>query len=488
MSITASALDIPEVPYSINEAGVHPTIQNIPRFVVWDPLDLNPKTGKPTKQPLQTNGRLASTTDAKTWCTYQEAIAVRQYRLGWVGNDYSIAENERLSWETGQVLIDLDDCILPNGELTEWSQKIVAFFTRLGALIERSPSGNGFHIFCRGKAIRTGKKNIDDAKRELGPDSKEKIEIYDHTSPRYFTITGHILSAGNPEAEGQEGLDWLFDEFGWADEELEKYSQPYADIERAPVESIDLIELEDLLSRTPSDDNWDWILMGYALKGAAKNAKQNPEFWDQKFFEIWDTWSATSHKYVPGECARRWWRKDFVNSRSGISTVYRIANKYGNKRKSKYMEAQSNINWQDPEPLIDELLPVPPLMSEMLPEPYRMYVIDESERMSCPPEFVAAALLTITGSLIGTACGIKPKRFDDWLEVPNLWGGIVATPGQLKSPAIEAPGKFLSELEKTANQANELAMQQHLAEYKAYDAQEKALLDQMKTIAKETLS
>lgn len=346
--------DIPETvlePYAVNIDGVHKTIQGIPRWVVWDPLELHTEgenKGKPTKRPLQTNGDPASTTDASTWCTFQEVIAATQYRPGLVLNNYSVSREERLTGASGRVGIDADHCILPNGQVTEWGQRVLAMATKVGALIETSVSGTGFHILCRGKAIKTGKKNIDPALQEQGPNSKEKIEIYDHTSPRYFTITGQVLGNGDPDAAGEELIDFIFDQF-FADDELADHCKSFkfngSAIERTPVELIDLEEIKTLLAGTPADDNPEWIWMGYALKGAAMAARENQEFWDQKFFEIWDTWSAKSEKYIPevdlnglriqSECARRWKRSDFLNSRSGISTVYRIAEKYGNKRKRK---------------------------------------------------------------------------------------------------------------------------------------------------------
>ena len=39
------------------------------------------------------------------------------------------------------------------------------------------------------------------------------------------------------------------------------------------------------------------------------------------------------------------------------------------------------------------------------------------------------------GSVIGCKVGIRPKKEDDWLEVANLWGMLVARPGFMKTPA-----------------------------------------------------
>jgi putative DNA primase/helicase len=50
------------------------------------------------------------------------------------------------------------------------------------------------------------------------------------------------------------------------------------------------------------------------------------------------------------------------------------------------------------------------------------------------------------GAVVGRSVGIHPKRRDDWLVVPNLWGGIVGRPGLMKSAAISEATKPLSRL------------------------------------------
>jgi hypothetical protein len=91
---------------------------------------------------------------------------------------------------------------------------------------------------------------------------------------------------------------------------------------------------------------------------------------------------------------------------------------------------------------------------------------DIAELMQCPPDFLAVAVITILGSLVGRKIGIKPKQFDDWLVVPNFWGCVVGRPGLMKSPALEkalvplrrlvaeADKKFAAEMEE--NEVNAL--------------------------------
>ena len=48
----------------------------------------------------------------------------------------------------------------------------------------------------------------------------------------------------------------------------------------------------------------------------------------------------------------------------------------------------------------------------LLPDALRAWIMDEAERMPCPPDFIAAAALVALGSIIGARCAIKPKGRD----------------------------------------------------------------------------
>jgi len=106
--------------------------------------------------------------------------------------------------------------------------------------------------------------------------------------------------------------------------------------------------------------------------------------------------------------------------------------------------------WPEPFPLPDGLPPVKTLNPVMIPAPLRGWLMDISDRMQIPPDFSTAAAIVVLGSIIGRGCGIYPKRHDDWLVVPNLWGAVVGRPSLMKSPAISEAQKHLSRLETEA--------------------------------------
>jgi putative DNA primase/helicase len=70
---------------------------------------------------------------------------------------------------------------------------------------------------------------------------------------------------------------------------------------------------------------------------------------------------------------------------------------------------------------------------------------------------VAVPVLVSLGALVGRTVGIHPKRYDDWLEVPNFWGAVVMRPGLLKTPAIAEATRFLKDLARQAREEYEVA-------------------------------
>src|SRR5580704_9026265 len=81
--------------------------------------------------------------------------------------------------------------------------------------------------------------------------------------------------------------------------------------------------------------------------------------------------------------------------------------------------------------------------------------------MQCPPDFVAVGVMIAIGSVIGRKIGIRPKRCDDRLVVPNLWRFIVGRPGLMQTPAFEQTLLPLRRLVAEALDKHEAAKQEH---------------------------
>ena len=140
--------------------------------------------------------------------------------------------------------------------------------------------------------------------------------------------------------------------------------------------------------------------------------------------------------------------------------------------------------WPEPELIRNELLPVAPIHEEMIPEPLRPWLVDVAQRMQCPVDFVATAAIVLVSSIVGTACGIRPKQLDDWLVVPNLWGGVVARPSMLKSPAIAEGLRPLARLEAAAKDKFENGSREREADFASFKAKREAIKQDMVQAAK----
>ncbi|MCA9125097.1 MAG: DUF3987 domain-containing protein [Planctomycetales bacterium] len=119
--------------------------------------------------------------------------------------------------------------------------------------------------------------------------------------------------------------------------------------------------------------------------------------------------------------------------------------------------------WPEPKPLPEILPPVAPIDPTMLPDAVRPFVEDVAERMQCPIDFPAIAMMIVLAGVVGRKVAVRPKRKDDWTVVANLWGLAVGRPGLMKTPAISEPMKFLKRLEIEAKAAYEGDLKEYLA-------------------------
>lgn len=140
--------------------------------------------------------------------------------------------------------------------------------------------------------------------------------------------------------------------------------------------------------------------------------------------------------------------------------------------------------WPVPREIKTELPPAPAFDANvLLPQTLANFVLDEADRMPCAPDYIAAALIVCLGSVIGARCGIKPKRRDDWIMTPNLFGGIVGDPSAKKSPALGTVTRFLDRLEAKEAEKLEEAQKVYAAEMAAYEAHQSAVKASMKKAA-----
>jgi putative DNA primase/helicase len=139
---------------------------------------------------------------------------------------------------------------------------------------------------------------------------------------------------------------------------------------------------------------------------------------------------------------------------------------------SKPLNADNPIShtssWPSLKPLPNGLSPVAPFSLEFLPTRLAPWVGDISDRLQCPPDYVAVAAMVSLGAVIGRHIAIKPQMKTDWVEIPNIWGGFIGRPGMLKSPAMGEALKPIHHLEAEAAKDNEVARQAYEAGLMAF--------------------
>jgi hypothetical protein len=155
-----------------------PTALQASGWVLWRAAPNSEKPAKPTKVPYQIADpvRKASTTDATTWGTFQDAVDAYAL-LGPPHRDPDprlgplVGIGAVLTVEAGIVCVDLDR-VLDGTTLDPRAARVVAQFA---SWTEISPSGTGLHIFARG-ALSESLKG-------------DQLEIY--SAGRFIAVTGH---------------------------------------------------------------------------------------------------------------------------------------------------------------------------------------------------------------------------------------------------------------------------------------------------------
>lgn len=177
-----------------------------------------PQGRKPKKIPVvATNAsRKASSTDSKTWSTFDEAIS------GLAKSEYT-AVGYALAGDVVGVDLDGEGWVAGDGKLSQEAQAIV---DRCGSYAELSISGKGLHILLGGKLPGSGNRN-----KSAG------VEVY--ATGRFFIVTGRHV-AGTPETiiESQPAIDYLL--------------AAYFDAESRPTESAETTETTEVMTSAVS--------------------------------------------------------------------------------------------------------------------------------------------------------------------------------------------------------------------------------------------
>lgn len=143
--------------------------------------------------------------------------------------------------------------------------------------------------------------------------------------------------------------------------------------------------------------------------------------------------------------------------------------------------------WPERRALPSLLIRVPSLDPEILPAALRPWLIDVAERMQVPLSFAAVPALVAAGAVVGRQLAIQPLRHDrTWSVVPNLWGGVVARAGALKSPTTREAMRPLRKLAEHAREQFEKRRAQIAVQLEEFEAHRAALRQEMTQAAKKS--
>jgi len=275
-------------------------LKAIPRWVMWKMVPQSKQNGEVVwkKVPYQTDGKMAKSTAAATWTTYEDAMDA--YLMGgFDGIGITIDGSNDFQG------IDLDDCII-DGELNQDATEVL---DKIDGYAEISPSGKGIKLFTRSNLAISGKKG--------------NIEVY--RDGRYFTVTGHTLNGHGCLPDTVQDIDWFVERhFGSNNQvsSLETYKPPLTgwDIDKVGDELIPF--LGDI------DNYEDWLQLGMALHHQGSG--------DSKWMEVWDEVSQATPTYNRQELETKW--DSFSEQRStggGAITLASIIKRVGEVKKAE---------------------------------------------------------------------------------------------------------------------------------------------------------
>lgn len=152
------------------------------QFMLWRVVP--DEEGRPTKVPCNRNGQICNAHDPLYWMDAHDAIT-QANTLG-IGVAFVFTDNDPFFF------VDIDNCLI-NGQWSPLSQEICGLFP--GAAIEISTSGEGLHIFGRGRPpFGHANKTVTE---------RGKIELY--SSKRFVALTGTGV-VGDANTEHAQGL------------------------------------------------------------------------------------------------------------------------------------------------------------------------------------------------------------------------------------------------------------------------------------------
>ncbi len=183
-------------------------------------------------------------------------------------------------------------------------------------------------------------------------------------------------------------------------------------------------------------------------------------------------------------CVRKRWR-DVRALFGGSSTEASDSSNHDHPGEASNGAGGATGAWPKPEPMQSELPPVEAFSEDLLPDSFRPLVADVTQRMQVPTDYPAVVMVLCLAGAVNRRAVIQPKANDTgWVVVPNLWGGIVAPPGFMKSPVIQAIIRMLIEIQIEWRHEQEEALKNYALQKEKYELRHAGWKEQFKAASK----
>jgi Protein of unknown function (DUF3987) len=109
------------------------------------------------------------------------------------------------------------------------------------------------------------------------------------------------------------------------------------------------------------------------------------------------------------------------------------------------MAQQGQADASEPSIAAPSRVPVLPFPVEVFPEVIATLITQGGAALPCPPDLIGVPMLAVLGAAIGTSYEVEIK--EGWTEGPRIYSGVVAQPGDKKSPAEKLATRPLHRLQ-----------------------------------------
>jgi hypothetical protein len=112
-------------------------------------------------------------------------------------------------------------------------------------------------------------------------------------------------------------------------------------------------------------------------------------------------------------------------------------------------------------------IPVLPFPVEVFPETIATLITQGAAALPCAPDLIGVPMLAVLGTAIGTSYEVEMKQ--GWTEGPRIYSGVIALPGDKKSPAEKLATRPLHALQAQHGQDFEAQKLQHDLDMLVYE-------------------